>query len=131
VAVAPKSAEARIDCARAYRRLGDSKRQELALRAAVELDAKDPVAHNALGAVLAAGGRLGEARGHFERAAELAPTRAWPVHNLAILTGRDLDDPEMAGRYRKLAAELVAAGAEPPPKGCQNDYWTFFPEEEL
>jgi tetratricopeptide (TPR) repeat protein len=128
VAIDPQSASARLVLARAYGATGDARRQEIALRAALDLDPKNAVAFSNLGVVLASSGKLAEARGAFERAGELAPTAAWPVHNLAILTGKDLADPEVAGRYRAKVDELVKAGAEPPPDA--NAYWEFAPEEE-
>jgi hypothetical protein len=85
-------------------------------------------ARSNLGVALAAGGRLAEARGEFERAAELAPKAAWPIHNLAVLTGKGLADPEVAGRYRARVDELVKAGAEGPPEA--DAYWDYAPEEE-
>ncbi|MHC4916566.1 MAG: tetratricopeptide repeat protein, partial [Planctomycetota bacterium] len=131
VAIDPKSSEARFACARAYRRMGDRRREELSLRAAVKLDAKDAVAHNALGVLLAETDRLAEGRGHLERAAELQPREAWPEHNLAVLTGRDLKDTEMAARHRRKAEELVKAGAAGPPRGKAGGYWVFVPEADL
>jgi tetratricopeptide (TPR) repeat protein len=131
VAVDPKSSEARFACARAYRRIGDRRREELALRAAVKLNAKDAVAHNALGVLLAETDRLAEGRGHLERAAELRPKEAWPEHNLAVLTGRDLKDTEMGARHRRKADALVKAGAEAPPAESTNGYWLFTPPIEL
>ena len=128
VAVDPRSAPARLVLARAYGATGDRRRQELALRAAVELDPKNPMAHNNLGVVLAADDRLAESRGEFERAAELAPKAAWPFHNLAVLSGKDLGDAEVARSYRKQTEALTAAGAEAPP--VAEAYWEFIPEEE-
>jgi len=130
VAIDRESAPARLVLARAYGAVGDRRRQEMELRAAgsERIDPKNPAVHNNLGVVLAAAGRLAEARGEFERAAELAASAAWPVHNLAVLTGKDLNDPEVAGRYRAKCAALVKAGAEPPPDA--EAYWEFVPEEE-
>ncbi len=130
VAIDSRSSAARFECARAYRRLGDERREELALRAALKLDSKNAAAHNALGIRLALSDRLAEARGHFRKAAELAPTAAWPVHNLGVLTRRELEDPEMAKRYRDRVSALVKRGALPPPKGMEKDYWNFIPEED-
>jgi tetratricopeptide (TPR) repeat protein len=130
VAIDPKSSEARFTCARAYRRRGDRQREELALRAALKLDPKNAPAHNALGVLLAETDRLAEARGHFLSATKIVPKEAWPVHNLAVLTGKDLDDPEMAARYRSKVQDLVKAGAEAPAKGGGEKYWVFVPEED-
>ncbi len=128
VAVDPRSAPARLVLARAYGVTGDRRRQELALRAAVDLDPKNPMAHNNLGVVLAADDRLAESRGEFERAAELAPKAAWPFHNLAVLSGKALGDAEVARSYRKQVEALAAAGAEAPSD--PEAYWEFIPEEE-
>jgi tetratricopeptide (TPR) repeat protein len=130
VAIDPKSADARFACARAYGALGEERRVEIALRAAIKLDAKHGVAHNALGVLLAGSERLAEARGHFQRAAEVEPGAAWPAHNLAVLTGKDLEDPELGKRYRLKVANLVKSGAEAPPKGSEGKYWNFVPQED-
>ncbi len=131
VAIDPENSEARFACARVYRQLGKRQREELALRAAVKLDAKNAAAHNALGVLLAATDRLAEARGHLKRAAECAPKAAWPVHNLAVLAGgKDINDPEMAARYRAKVADMVKRGAEPPPKDAKGSYWIFVPQED-
>ena len=97
------------------------------MRAALKLDPKHAAAHNSLGVLLAVSDRLAEARGHFQRAAEAVPAEAWPIHNLAVLTGRDLEDPEMAKRYGTKVIALVKAGASPPPKDKQKEYWNFIP----
>lgn len=128
VAIDPQSTPARLILARAYGSTGDERRRELELRAAIKFDPKSAAARNNLGVALAGAGRLAEARAEFERAAELAPKAAWPPHNLAVLTSRDLADPEVAGRHLARVAALTGAGAEAPPDA--DGYWEFVPEEE-
>jgi tetratricopeptide (TPR) repeat protein len=67
---------------------GNSSAQASVLRAALARRPEAPSLHAALGRLLAAEGRWSEARGAFEAAAALAPTRAEHAFNLAVALDR-------------------------------------------
>jgi tetratricopeptide (TPR) repeat protein len=130
VALDPKSSQARLACALAYRNSGQLRREELALRAALKLDGENPVAHNALGVLLAQSRRTAEGRGHFEQALKLRPKACWPLHNLAILNGRDLKDQEVGQFFSKKARRVEEKGALKVPEKLKNKYWVFLPAQQ-
>jgi Flp pilus assembly protein TadD len=90
-------------------KLGRLRRAERLLRRAVRYDDESPDAHNRLGILLVASGRVGEGHSHLVRAHSLAPTDPSPLLHLAQACA-------LLGRAAEAEAHVVAAercGADP------------------
>jgi Flp pilus assembly protein TadD len=69
---------------------------EQALRKALEINARNPYAHNALGLTLREKGKFAEARSHYENAIALDPKYARAHFNLGVLAELYLQDMALA-----------------------------------
>lgn len=90
-------------------KLGRLRRAERLLRRAVRYDAQSPDAHNRLGILLVASGRVAEGHGLLLRAHELAPTDPSPLLHLAQACA-------LLGRHEEAEAHVATAercGADP------------------
>lgn len=90
-------------------KLGRLRLAERVLRRAVRHDADSADAHNRLGILLVAGGRVEEGHGHLVRAHELAPSDPSPLLHLAQACA-------LMGKVEEAAAHVLAAercGADP------------------
>ncbi len=90
-------------------KLGQARRAERALRRALRYDPEFADAHNRLGILLVAGGRLEEGHGHLQQAHALAPTESSPLLHLAQACA-------LLGRLAEAERHIVAAervGADP------------------
>lgn len=88
---------------------GQTQRAERALRRALRVDDTLPDAHNRLGILLVAQGRLVDGLAHLKRAHALAPTEPSPMLHLAqalALLGR-------ADEARRFVAMAASCGADP------------------
>lgn len=72
---------------------------EDALRRALDVNPRNPYAHNLLGRVLREQGRFDEARDHYQRALELDPKYARAHFNLGVLAELYLQDLQLALRH--------------------------------
>jgi len=77
------------------------------LRQAVEIEPRNSLYHNAVGAVLLNIGRHADAQAEFQKAVELDPTYADAYHNLAILFNR------LSNFSRIMNVEQIAVTALP------------------
>lgn len=90
---------------------GNASAQASVLRAALARRPEAPSLHAALGRLLAAENRWSEARGAFEAAAALAPTRAEYAFNLAVALDRLGESARAAALYERAATLAEREGA--------------------
>jgi len=84
----PRSAEALRELGRAQATLGRPREAEESYRRALALRASDWAAHNYLGALLLAEGKLDEAAAEFQRVTELTPDNPRGFTNLGVVSFR-------------------------------------------
>lgn len=82
LAVEPKAAWAKVELAQVVAE-ADQERAAALLASALEDDPNYPWAHAQLGNLARRGGRLDEARSHYQRAAAAAPSATWVLHEQA------------------------------------------------
>jgi tetratricopeptide (TPR) repeat protein len=83
----------------AWRQQGVWKNSETLWTRALEVNPGLDLAHNNLGHVLAAQGRLGEAEGHYRQALRLNPDSEFAHYNLGIILGARGETAAAAGHY--------------------------------
>jgi tetratricopeptide (TPR) repeat protein len=82
---APDASAPQVDLGIAYSRSGDLDKAEASLKRALEINSRQPVAHNELGMVYRRKGQFAAARSSYEQALALYPGFHFARLNLAIL----------------------------------------------
>lgn len=82
-----------------YQRQKKYPESETALRQALEINARNPYAHNALGLTLREQGKFDEARQHYQTAVTLDPKYARAHFNLGVLAELYLQDLSLALKH--------------------------------
>lgn len=118
IAAEPNAAWAHVELAQALTETDVARSTALCLTA-LDLDPKNPWAHAQLGALARRGGRLPEAREHYQRAHHGAPSAVWVLHELA-------DVCRHLGRRDEGYEHLIRARDEDPYHAITYGYFADF-----
>ena len=118
IAAEPNAAWAHVELAQALTETDVARSTALCLTA-LDLDPKNPWAHAQLGALARRGGRLPEAREHYQRAHQGAPSAVWVLHELA-------DVCRHLGRRDEGYEHLIRARDEDPYHAITYGYFADF-----
>jgi Flp pilus assembly protein TadD len=100
------------------------------LRQAAEIEPKNPLYHNAVGAVLLNVGRFPDAQIEFQKAVELDPTYADAFHNLGSAYAEQGKWEEAIVSYRKALAQTIYASPESTYNNLGYAYWAIDKRQE-
>jgi tetratricopeptide (TPR) repeat protein len=95
------------------------------MRQAAEVEPRNPLYHNAVGAVLLNVGRFPDAQVEFQKAAELDPTYADAFHNLGSAYAEQGKWEEAIGAYKKALAQTIYASPENTYNNLGYAYWAL------
>jgi len=95
------------------------------LRQAVELEPRNPLYHNAVGAVMLNIGRYPDAQAEFEQAVALDPTYADAFHNLGSAYAEQAKWDEAIGAYRRALAQAIYSRPETTYNNLGYAYWAL------
>lgn len=95
------------------------------LRQAAEIEPRNPLYHNAVGAVLLNIGRYADAQVEFEKAVELDPTYSDAYHNLGSALAEQARWDEAIVAYRKALAQTIYARPETTYNNLGYAYWAL------
>lgn len=118
----PKAAWARVELGQVLTE-GDPVRSRDLCRTALDLDPRNPWAHAQLGALARRRGEWADAREHYQRAHQGAPSAVWVLHELA-------DCNRHLGRMEEAYAHLDRAREEEPYNAVSYGYQADFLRHE-
>lgn len=118
IAAEPTAAWAHVELAQALTET-DVPRSTALCATALDLDPKNPWAHAQLGALARRAGNLADAREHYQRAHQGAPSAVWVLHELA-------DICRHLGRKEEAYGHLERARAEDPYHAVTYGYYGDF-----
>ncbi len=118
IAAEPTAAWAHVELAQALTET-DVPRSTALCATALDLDPKNPWAHAQLGALARRAGNLADAREHYQRAHQGAPSAIWVLHELA-------DTCRHLGRKEEAYGHLERARAEDPYHAVTYGYYGDF-----
>ncbi len=118
IAAEPTAAWAHVELAQALTET-DVPRSTALCATALDLDPKNPWAHAQLGALARRAGNLADAREHYQRAHQGAPSAVWVLHELA-------DTCRHLGRKEEAYGHLERARAEDPYHAVTYGYYGDF-----
>jgi len=95
------------------------------LRQAVEIDPRNPLYHNAVGAVMLNIGRYPDAQVEFQKAVELDPTYADAFHNLGSAYAEQAKWDDAIAAYRKALAQTIYNRPETTYNNLGYAYWAL------
>ena len=95
------------------------------LRQAVEIEPRNPLYHNAVGAVLLNIGRYADAQVEFQKAVELDPTYADAFHNLGSAYAEQAKWEDAIGAYRRALAQTIYTRPETTYNNLGYAYWAL------
>ena len=95
------------------------------LRQAVEIEPRNPLYHNAVGAVMLNIGRFPDAQLEFQKAVELDPTYADAFHNLGSAYAEQAKWEDAIVAYRKALAQTIYNRPETTYNNLGYAYWAL------
>jgi protein O-GlcNAc transferase len=95
------------------------------LRQAVEIEPRNPLYHNAVGAVLLNIGRHVDAQAEFQKAVELDPTYADAYHNLGSAYAEQAKWEDAIVAYRRALAQTIYNRPEATYNNLGYAYWAL------
>jgi Tfp pilus assembly protein PilF len=95
------------------------------LRQAVEIEPRNPLYHNAVGAVMLNIGRFADAQGEFQKAVELDPTYADAYHNLGSAYAEQAKWEDAITAYRRALAQTIYTRPETTYNNLGYAYWAL------
>lgn len=95
------------------------------LRQAVEIEPRNPLYHNAVGAVMLNIGRYADAQVEFQKAVELDPTYADAFHNLGSAYAEQAKWEDAIGAYRRALAQTIYTRPETTYNNLGYAYWAL------
>ena len=101
------------------------------LRQAVEIEPRNPIYHNAVGAVMLNIGRYQDAQLEFQKAVELDPTYADAFHNLGSAYAEQAKWEDAIVAYRKALAQTIYNRPETTYNNLGYAYWALWPGRSL
>ena len=95
------------------------------LRQAVEIEPRNALYHNAVGAVMLNIGRFADAQGEFQKAVELDPTYADAYHNLGSAYAEQAKWEDAITAYRRALAQTIYTRSETTYNNLGYAYWAL------